>query len=187
MQMDNTTLIVVVVAVVLVAGAVALLLTRRRRTDALRSRFGPEYERAVAATGKVGAAERILEDRAKRVASFNLRPLSADEAQRFSNSWKIVQAHFVDDPRTAVLEADRLIDEVMRARGYPEEDPARQLEDLSVEHARVIEHYRAGRTIVVRHGQGQASTEDLRQAMVHFRALFEELVSQATHAVRRAS
>jgi len=98
-----------------------------------------------------------------------------------------VQARFVDEPRTAVLEADRLIGEVMRARGYPVEDPARQLEDLSVDHGAVIEHYRAGRAIVVRHEQGQASTEDLRQAMVHFRALFEELVSGAVPTVRRAS
>jgi hypothetical protein len=185
--MDNNTLIVVAVAVVLVAAAVALLLTRRRHSDALRARFGPEYERTVASAGKVGAAERILDERAKRVARFNLRPISADEAQRFTNSWKTVQARFVDDPRTAVVEADRLIAEVMRARGYPVDDPDKRIDDLSVEHAHVVEHYRAGRAIVARHGQGQASTEDLRQAMVHFRELFEELVSRATNAVRRAS
>jgi hypothetical protein len=185
--MDNNTLIVVAVAVVLVAAAVALLLTRRRHSDALRARFGPEYERTVASAGKVGAAERILDERAKRVARFNLRPISADEAQRFTNSWKTVQARFVDDPRTAVVEADRLIAEVMRARGYPVDDPDKRIDDLSVEHAHVVEHYRAGRAIVARHEQGQASTEDLRQAMVHFRELFEELVSRATNAVRRAS
>ena len=185
--MDNNTLIVVVVAVVLVAAAVAMLLMRRRRTGALRARFGPEYERAVASAGKVGAAERLLEDRAKRVAEFHLHPLAADESQRFTSSWKSVQARFVDDPRMAVLAADRLIGEVMRARGYPIGDPVKQIEDLSVEHANVVEHYRAGRAIVVRHEQGQASTEDLRQAMVHFRNLFDELVSRAAAAVRRAS
>jgi hypothetical protein len=185
--MDNNTMIVVVVAVVLVAAALALVLMKRRRSDALRARFGPEYERAVVTTGKVGEAERILEERAKRVATFNLHPIAADEAQRFTNSWKTVQARFVDDPRTAVLEADRLIAEVMRARGYPVDDPDQRIDDLSVEHAHVIEPYRAGRVIVVRHEQGQASTEDLRQAMVHFRALFEELVSRAVSAVRRAS
>jgi len=185
--MDNNTMIVVVVAVVLVAAALALVLMKRRRSDALRARFGPEYERAVVTTGKVGEAERILEERAKRVATFNLHPIAADEAQRFTNSWKTVQARFVDDPRTAVLEADRLIAEVMRARGYPVDDPDKRIDDLSVEHAHVIEPYRAGRVIVVRHEQGQASTEDLRQAMVHFRALFEELVSRAVSAVRRAS
>ena len=98
------------------AVVLALLMMRRRRTDALRARFGPEYDRAVTTAGKVGEAERVLEDRAKRVATFNLHPISADEAQRFTNSWKTVQARFVDDPRTAVLEADRLIAEVMRAR-----------------------------------------------------------------------
>jgi hypothetical protein len=185
--MENNLLIVVVVAVVLVAAAVALLLTRRRHSDALRARFGPEYDRTVASAGKVGAAERILDERAKRVARFNLRALSADEAQRFTNSWKTVQARFVDDPRTAVVEADRLIAEAMRARGYPMDDPEQRIDDLSVEHAHVIEHYRAGRAIVLRHAQGQASTEDLRLAMVHFRELFDELVSRASKAVRRAS
>ena len=184
--MDTNTLIVVAVAVIVVAVAVALLLSRRR-TDALRARFGPEYERAVVSAGKVGEAERMLEEREKRVARFNLRPISADEAERFTNSWKSVQARFVDDPRNAVVEGDRLITEVMRARGYPVDDPDRRIDDLSVEHANVIDHYRAGRAIALRHEQGQASTEDLRQAMVHFRALFEELVSRATHAVRRAS
>ena len=185
--MDNNTVIVVVVAVALVAAVLAFLLMRRRRTGALRARFGPEYERAVVAAGKVGDAERILEERAKRVAEFHLRSIPAEEAQRFTSSWKSVQARFVDDPRTAVLEADRLIGDVIRARGYPVGDPARQIEDLSVEHAQVLDHYRAGRVIVTRHEQGQASTEDLRQAMVHFRALFEELVSRAAAAVRRAS
>src|SRR5687768_742479 len=117
--MDNNTVIVVVVAVVLVAAALALVLMRRRHSEALRARFGPEYERAVVATGKVGEAERLLEERAKRVAKFNLHPITADESLRFTNSWKTVQGRFVDDPRAAVLEADRLIAEVMRARGYP--------------------------------------------------------------------
>jgi hypothetical protein len=185
--MDNNTMIVVVVAVVLVAAALALVLMRRRHSEALRARFGSEYERAVVATGKVGEAERLLDERAKRVAKFNLHPISADEAQRFTNSWKSVQARFVDDPRTAVLEADRLIAEVMRARGYPVDDPDKRIDDLSVEHAQVIEQYRAGRVIVVRHEQGQATTEHLRQAMVHFRAVFEELVARAVNQIRRAS
>lgn len=184
--MDNNTIAVIVVAAVLVAAAVWLLL-RRRRTDALRARFGPEYERELRAAGKVSEAERRLEERQKRVERFPLRSITAEEAQRFTTSWKNVQARFVDDPRTAVVEADRLIAEVMRARGYPVDDPNRQLEDLSVDHARVIDHYRAGRAIVIRHERGEASTEDLRQAMMHFRALFDELLHEATHAVRRAS
>ena len=185
--MDNNTLIVVVVAVAVVAAVLALLLLRRRRTDALRARFGPEYERAVVAAGKVGDAERLLAEREKRVAEFHLHTIPEAEAQRFTSSWKSVQARFVDDPRVAVLEADRLIGEAMHARGYPVGDPDKRIEDLSVEHARVIDHYRAGRAIVVRHEQGQASTEDLRQAMVHYRLLFEELLSRAVATVRRAS
>jgi hypothetical protein len=98
-----------------------------------------------------------------------------------------VQAQFVDEPRSAVLEADRLIGEVMRSRGYPIDDPDRRLDDLSVDHAHVLNHYRAGRDIVARHERGDASTEDLRQAMVHFRALFDELVAATRPAVRRAS
>jgi len=184
--MDNNTIAVIVVAAVVIAVA-AWLLLRRRRTDALRARFGPEYERELHATGKVTEAERKLEERQKRVEKFSLRTITPDESQRFTTSWKNVQARFVDDPRTAVVEADRLIGEVMRARGYPVDDPNRQLEDLSVDHARVIDHYRAGRVIVMRHERGEASTEDLRQAMMHFRALFDELLHEATHRVRRAS
>ena len=184
--MDNNTILIVVVAAILIVVAVWLML-RRRRTDALRARFGPEYERAVHSAGAVDKAERILDERQRRVDRLAIRAITADEAQRFTTSWKKVQAHFVDEPRTAVLEADRLIGEVMRARGYPVEDPARQLEDLSVDHGRVIDHYRAGRAIAARHERGEASTEDLRQAMVHFRALFEELVSGTVPAVRRAS
>jgi hypothetical protein len=132
-------------------------------------------------------AERELEQRQRRVASFTLRSLSAEEADRFVQSWRTVQARFVDDPRTAVNEADRLIEDVMRARGYPVEDTVHRLDDLSVDHAPVLNHYRSAREIIVRHGRGEASTEDLRNAMVHFRALFDELVGAHRGDVRRAS
>ena len=108
-------------------------------------------------------------------------------ADRFSAAWRNVQAKFVDEPHTAVLDADRLIGEVMRGRGYPVDDPNRRFDDLSVDHAHVLNHYRAGREIVARHESGSASTEDLRQAMVHFRALFDELVAATRPAARRAS
>ena len=109
------------------------------------------------------------------------------DAMSFRERWEQVQSRFVDDPRTAVNEADRLIEDVMRARGYPVEDSEHRLDDLSVEHAAVVNHYRSGRDIVVRHGRGEASTEDLRKAMVHFRALFDELVGAHRSDVRRAS
>jgi hypothetical protein len=186
--MDQETLmrIAVVVAAALVA-IVAWLLVRQRKTAALRARFGPEYDRLLQSTKTPAKAERELEERQRRVQSFSLRTLPREEAEQFVQSWRTVQARFVDDPRTAVVEADRLIENVMRVRGYPVEDAAQRLDDLSVEHAPVVSHYRSGREIVARHERGEASTEDLRQAMVHFRALFDELVGARTGDVRRAS
>jgi hypothetical protein len=176
-----------IVAVAALIVAVMWLLMRRRRTMALRQRFGPEYDRVLQSSKTSAEAERELQKRQQRVESFSLRPLSREEADRFGASWKSVQARFVDEPRTAVLDADRLIADVMRGRGYPVEDPDRRFDDLSVEHAPVVSHYRAGREIVIRHERGEASTEDLRQAMVHYRALFDELVSGSGPGVRRAS
>jgi FtsZ-interacting cell division protein ZipA len=187
--MDNEIVMVIaiVAAAVLVIAALWVAM-KRRRTSALRARFGPEYDRVVETSRTPAEAERELEERQSRVESFAVRPLSREDADRFANSWRSVQARFVDEPRTAVFDADRLIVDVMRARGYPvDNDPNRRLDDLSVDHAHVVNHYRAGRDIAVRHERGDASTEDLRQAMVHFRALFEELVGDDRPNVRRAS
>jgi hypothetical protein len=167
--------------------AAVWVMLRRRQTTALRQRFGPEYDRVLQSRGTMTEAERELQERQKRVEAFSLRPLSQEDADAFTASWRTVQARFVDDPRNAVIEADHLIADVMRARGYPVEDTNRRLDDLSVDHAHVIDHYRAGRDIVERHERGAASTEDLRQAMVHFRALFDELVAAHRRSVRRAS
>jgi hypothetical protein len=167
--------------------AVVWLMMKRRRSLALRERFGPEYDRVVQARGTSAEAERELEARQRRVEAFTLRPLTQEDADAFTASWRSVQARFVDDPRNAVVEADHLIEQVMRARGYPVEDAARRLDDLSVDHAHVVNHYRAGRDIVRRHERGDATTEDLRQAMVHFRALFDELVAAHRRVARRAS
>jgi hypothetical protein len=185
--MDNNTLVVVVVALLVAAAVAAWVYLRRRRSAALRERFGPEYERAVNATGQPAKAEALLEDRAKRVERFEIRPLGTADRERFVNTWRRVQAMFVDDPRGAVIEGDRLIADAMRARGYPVESFEQRADDLSVHHAGVVQHYRAGRDIAVRHERGQASTEDLRQAMVHFRALFTELVEDRPETTRRAS
>jgi hypothetical protein len=186
--MDNQTMmaVVIVVAIVMVLAAVWLMM-RRRQTTALRQRFGPEYDRVLHTRGTMTEAERELQERKRRVESFSVRPLSKEDADAFAASWRTVQARFVDDPRNAVVEAEHLITDVMRARGYPVEDANRRLDDLSVDHAHVIEHYRAGRDIVERHQRGDATTEDLRQAMVHFRALFDELVAAHGRNVRRAS
>ena len=185
--MDNEVMIAIVILVAVAAVLAVWMFVRRRRTVALRQKFGPEYDHVLRSKGTSSEAERELLEREKRVSSFALRPLSPDDAEQFSGSWRTVQARFVDDPRTAVVDADRLIGEVMRARGYPVEDPHRRLDDLSVEHAHVVNHYRDANVIMARHERGEASTEDLRQAMVHFRALFEEMVSAPHRMTRRAS
>jgi hypothetical protein len=186
--MSNETLMMIAIVVVAVVVVVAVwMLFRRRKTAALRARFGPEYDHVLHSARTPAEAERELLNRQSRVEKFSIRPLSREDAERFGASWRSVQAQFVDDPRNAVIEADRLIAEVMRTRGYPLDDPNRVIDDLSVDHAHVINHYRAGRDIVARHEQGQASTEDLRQAMVHFRALFDELVAGVRPKIRRAS
>lgn len=186
--MNNETLMmIVVIAIAVVVVAAVFVFMRRRKTATLRSRFGPEYDRVVESAKTPAEAERVLQERQRRVAEFSLRPLTREDADRFAAAWRSVQAQFVDDPRRAVVDADRLIGEVMQARGYPIDDPTRRFDDLSVEHAHVVGHYRAGREIVSRHERGLASTEDLRQAMVHFRALFEELVTGDQRHARRAS
>jgi len=186
--MTNEMLMIIAIVVVAVALVVGMwLLLRQRRTAALRARFGPEYDHVLQSARTPAEAERELQQRQARVETFSIKPLSREDADRFGAEWRSVQARFVDDPRIAVVEADRLIGDVMRSRGYPVDDPNRRLDDLSVDHAHVLNHYRAGREIVARHEDGQASTEDLRQAMVHFRALFDELVAGNRPSVRRAS
>lgn len=184
---DMTTTLIVVIALLVVAGVAAWLYMKKRRRDALRERFGPEYERAVRAAGEPTKAEAILEERARRVEQFDIRPLPAADRDRFTEAWRRIQARFVDDPRHAVVDADRLIVEAMRARGYPVENFDRRADDLSVHHPQVVQHYRAGRDMVLRHERGEAGTEDLRQAMVHFRALFSEVIEGGADERRRAS
>jgi hypothetical protein len=185
---DQTMMRVAVVGIaVLAALAVVWLLVRRRQTAALRERFGPEYDRVRQSTRTTAEAERELMQRQRRVESFSLRSLARDQAEQYVASWRTIQARFVDDPHGAIVDADRLIEDVMRSRGYPLEDVDRRLDDLSVDHAAVVSHYRAGRDLVGRHERGEASTEDLRLAMVHYRALFDELVGEHRGHARRAS
>lgn len=171
--------LVAAIAVVVVA-AIVWFEMRRRRSQVLRSRFGPEYDRTVHTVGDVRKAEASLEARAKRVEALQIRPLSADESSRYGLAWRRVQERFVDDPRGAVTEADRLVGEVMHARGYPLGEFEQRVEDISVDHPGVVMHYRAAREIATAHARGEASTEDLRQAMVHYRALFEDLLDART-------
>lgn len=174
--MSTTGLIVVIVVVVAAVAVLAWLYARRRRSEQLRGRFGPEYERTVQKVGDTRRAEDVLEKRQEKVAAFRIRALSRDEAARYRDAWRRVQARFVDEPRDAVQEADRVIGDVMHTRGYPTADLAARTEHLSVDHAKTVEDYRIAHAIVERSDRGEAGTEDLRQAMVHFRALFDDLV-----------
>jgi hypothetical protein len=176
----DTQLMWIIAAAVVVFVILALLAVRRRRSERLRQRFGPEYERTVLEAGDVRKAEAALEARAVRVKRLHIHPLSAEDAHQFSEGWRLVQARFVDDPRGAVTQADQLVGEVMRARGYPVGEFEQRVEDISVDHPSVVMNYRAARAIADAHVRGQASTEDLRQAMVHYRALFAELLGQTT-------
>lgn len=178
-------LLVVIAAVIVVALIYRLL--RKRRSENLREQFGPEYDRVVRKEGNASKGERLLEFREKHRKTLNIRSLSAEEHDRFSNRWNEVQSRFVDDPSGAVAVADELIIEVMQARGYPTTDFTQRAADISVDHPVVVENYRDAHDIAQRRSRGQASTEDLRQAMVHYRALFSELLQiKQTERVREA-
>ena len=179
--MDKSTIIVIaiVVIVLIVAG---LLLMQRRRTEKLRSSFGPEYERAVRETGDKRKAEAELQERQKRVEKLEIRPLDSKQRQEFTSEWQRVQAEFVDDPESSIRNADILLQEVMTARGYPVKNFDQVAADLSVDHPTVVEHFRAAHDIAVRHSHGEGDTEDLRNAMINYRKLFDELVADRHEA-----
>jgi hypothetical protein len=185
-QHQLTIVIGVIVALVAVA-AISFLLARERRSKQLRQRFGPEYDRVLKKEGEVRRAEGVLQMRAKRHDKFSLRLLSESSRLDFAGRWKTVQSQFVDEPKGAVAQADLLVNEVMVARGYPMADFEQRAADISVDHPVVVENYRAAHAIAQRHSAGEASTEDLRKAMVHYRSLFEELLedSSAERAERK--
>jgi hypothetical protein len=183
---DTNTLIIIAVVVVL-ALAAAFVIMQMRRSKSLKTRFGSEYERVVAETGGKGKAEAELAERAKRVKKLEIRPLPPGQGESFTRSWRAAQSSFVDDPKRAIAEADQLIGELMAARGYPVTDFEQRAADLSVDHGELVNNYRAGHEIALRHERGDAGTEDLRQAMIHYRALFEDLIEEPADDVRRAS
>jgi hypothetical protein len=185
--MTTTTLVIVAIVVAIAVLALAWMYAARRRRAHLRTRFGPEYQRTVADLGSAQKAEAVLEQREKRVASYHIRELTADERSRFTEAWRRLQATFVDDPARAVTEADLLVTEVLTTRGYPMTDFDRRAEDLTVDHPNVVHHYRQAKDIAVRHSRKSASTEELRQALVHYRALFAELLDVPQHPVRRSA
>jgi hypothetical protein len=163
------------VVVVLIAFGLFIVM-RRRRSQNLSEQFGPEYKHVVKQYGDPRKAEAELAAREKRVRKLEIRALAPEEQNRFAEAWRGTQTRFVDEPSKAVSEADGLIKEVMQTRGYPVGDFDQRTADISVDHPNVATNYRAGRAIAERNSKGEATTEDLRQAMVHYRSLFEELL-----------
>ena len=160
----------------------AWLVLREARTDQLRERFGQEYDRTVDAEGGRRQAEAELRDRMKRHEELEIRPLSPEATRRYTDGWSDVQAWFVDDPGGSLRRADQLITEVLRERGYPTGDFDQRSADLSVDHADVMGRYRAAHETSIASDRGHASTEDIRRAMIDYRALFERLVEAEDRA-----
>ena len=183
-------LIALAAVVIVIIAVVALLFVRKRRntTAELRKKFGSEYDRAVLVHGTGRKAEAKLEDREKRVEKLNIRDLDPIERERFSKRWESVQSRFVDSPKGAVTEADDLVSSLMKARGYPVSDFDQRAADISVDHPRVVENYRSAHEIalrVLKVGKEEATTEELRTAMIHYRSLFDELAQVPANVERK--
>jgi hypothetical protein len=176
--MDHRQLMILIVGIMagIVIAVIVFAFARMRRSQRLRQRFGPEYDRVLKKEGEVGRAEGVLEMRTKRRDKFEIRPLPAATRADFAKRWGVVQLQFVDDPQGSVARADQLVDELMASRGYPMADFEKRAEDISVDHPVVVQNYRAAHDIALRHSRGEGNTEDLRKAMVHYRTLFEELL-----------
>ncbi len=186
---STTQMAIVIAAVVMVVAGIAIwLFIRKRRTERLRTRFGgAEYDRALQEGGNRRHAEAGLNKRTDRVESLHIQPLGPGDRARFVESWRKVQARFVDGPGGAVTEADQLLGDVMSTRGYPVSDFEQRAADISVDYPLVLENYRSAHKIAIRQTQGQASTEELRQAMIHYRTLFDELVGEPEMARAKAA
>lgn len=173
----DTWMWVVIIVLAVAAAAFAWMMWQRQRTDLLKERFGPEYERTVVESDDRGTAEKELIAREKRHEELDIRPLSVASRDRFREEWQSVQARFVDDPEGAVREADELVARVMNERGYPTySDPEARAADLSVEHANVVSEYRLGHELLEGLGDSEDSTETLREAMQSFRTAFDDLL-----------
>jgi hypothetical protein len=172
----TTTGIVLLIAALIVIAVFAWYILREQRSRRLRSRFGPEYDDVLRRYGDRPRAEEALAGREKRMEKIHIRSLSHEEHDRFSEQWHIVQARFVDDPPGSIHDADQLVCEVMRSRGYPMSDFNHRADDLSVDHPLVVRNYRLAHQIAESHDKGEASTEELRQALVYYRDLFDDLL-----------
>jgi hypothetical protein len=174
--MDQKILVAIAVVVAIIVIAAVVILISKRRSRRLRERFGPEYDRAVRNQGDTARAELELLKREKRVHSLSIKPLAPEVRNRYAEEWSVVQRRFVDDPAMAVTEADALVNRVMEARGYPMADFDQRAADISVNYPGVVQNYRSARSIAHNHARGEAGTEDLRQAMMYYRSLFDELL-----------
>ena len=172
----DTGLLVAILVVLILLALLAIFAGRQRRSRKLQDTFGPEYDRTVEEAGDRRAAETELQERTERRAGFDIVPLEPEAHARYIEAWRNTQAQFVDEPVEATREADRLITSVMRDRGYPVDDFEQRAADISVDHPQVVDDYRAAHAIAAANDRSEASTEDLRQALVHYRSLFEELL-----------
>lgn len=179
-QVTATQIGIAIASLLMVAAGIAILFSiRKRRTQRLRTQFGgAEYTRAVKEGGNRRQAEALLDKRAERVEGLHIRPLAPADRALFVESWARIQARFVDGPGAAVTDADQLLNDVMSTRGYPMSDFEQRAADISVDHPLVLDNYRAAHQAALRQTRGEARTEDLRQAMIHYRTLFEELVNE---------
>jgi hypothetical protein len=177
--MNHPAIVVLIIAAAVILATVAYLYSRRRRSQLLRERFGPEYDRVVGQEKSVRRAEGVLEFREKARETLQIRSLSHTDRVAFANRWSTVQRQFVDDPPEAVLRADRLVSELMETRGYPVDSFEQRAQLISVDHPVVVQDYRTAYDIALRQRKGRANTEDLRKAMVHYRSLFDELLQDS--------
>jgi len=180
--------LIIALAVIVFAGIAAWLFLHKRRIQKLRTQFGDaEYDRTIKEDGSRRHAEAGLKQRSERVESLPIRSLAPGDRTRFVDTWRRIQARFVDGPGGAVTEADQLLGDVMSTRGYPVSDFDQRAADISVDHPLVLANYRTAHEIAIRQTQGKANTEDLRQAMIHYRTLFEELVGEPELAQAKAA
>ncbi len=183
--MSTSAIVVLVIAALVLLAAVGWILYRQRRRKTLRARFGPEYGYAVQQYGDEAHAQNALDARTRRLEKVHIRSLTRDEHIRFVQRWQDVQRDFVDDPAESIRRADSLVSELMSARGYPMANFEHRAEDVSVDHPHVVQNFRAAHAIAERHQLGEAGTEDLRQALVYYRNLFDELLEAHTVGERR--
>jgi hypothetical protein len=174
--LDTRTLILGIVAVLAVLALAAWFFSRRKQSYRLAQRFGPEYGHTVEKLGSRTKAEAELKTRESRVERLDIVALAPADAARFTQAWRDLQGRFVDNPKGVVIQADQLVRELMGKRGYPVADFERRAADISVDHPAVVDHYRAAQAIALRDKRGEADTEELRKAVVHYRALFDELL-----------